>query len=66
MFHAKHSGATHTQTETLEAIDKEDIAVVPLAIPLLAGPGAISLVIVNANQMEGVYAKRWTAVLINR
>lgn len=52
MFHAKTSGAIHTQNETLEALDKEDIAVVPLAIPLLAGPGAISLVIVNVNQMN--------------
>jgi len=52
MFHAKTSGAIHTHNETLEALDKEDIAVVPLAIPLMAGPGAISLVIVNVNQME--------------
>jgi multiple antibiotic resistance protein len=51
MFHAKTSGATHTHQETIEAADKEDIAIVPLAIPLLAGPGAISLVIVIGNQM---------------
>lgn len=52
MFHAKISGAIHTHNETLEALDKEDIAVVPLAIPLLAGPGAISLLIVNVNEMD--------------
>ncbi len=52
MFHAKTSGAIHTDNEKIEALDKEDIAVVPLAIPLLAGPGTISLVIVNANQIE--------------
>jgi multiple antibiotic resistance protein len=52
MFHAQTSKAVHTYTETLEALDKQDIAVVPLAIPLLAGPGAISLVIINANQMQ--------------
>jgi len=52
MFHAKTSGATHTHQETVEATHKEDIAIVPLAIPLLAGPGAISLVIVNVNQMQ--------------
>jgi multiple antibiotic resistance protein len=51
MFQAKISSAIHTQAEALEAEDKEGIAVVPLAIPLLAGPGAISLVIVNAEQM---------------
>jgi len=52
MFHAKTSGATNTHQETMEAAQKEDIAIVPLAIPLLAGPGAISLVIVNVNQMQ--------------
>jgi multiple antibiotic resistance protein len=51
MFQAKISPAIQTQAEALEAEDKEGIAVVPLAIPLLAGPGAISLVIVNAEQM---------------
>lgn len=51
MFQAKISPAIHTHAEALEAEDKEGIAVVPLAIPLLAGPGAISLVIVNAEQM---------------
>ncbi len=52
MFHAKSSGATNTHQETIEATHREDIAIVPLAMPLLAGPGAISLVIVNVNQME--------------
>ena len=31
---------------------KEDISVVPLAIPLMAGPGAISLVILDANKIH--------------
>ncbi|PPD31370.1 MAG: amino acid transporter [Methylomonas sp.] len=57
MFHAKSSGASHTHQETLEAAHKDDIAIVPLAIPLLAGPGAISLVIVNVNQMDQWFEK---------
>jgi len=57
MFHAKTSGATHTDQETIEAAQKDDIAIVPLAMPLLAGPGAISLVIVNANQMDQWFEK---------
>ena len=59
MFQAKISQAIHTHEEALEAEDKEGIAVVPLAIPLLAGPGAISLVIVNAEQMS-----HWTDKVI--
>lgn len=57
MFHAKVSPARHTDAEEIEAESKVDISVVPLAIPLLAGPGAISLVIVGANQASGVLDK---------
>ncbi len=45
MLHAKTSHVKHTPDEAEEAVAKEDISVVPLAIPLLAGPGAISSVI---------------------
>ncbi len=50
MFGAKTSPAQHTDAEQAEGQAKDDIAVVPLAIPLLAGPGAISLTIVDAHQ----------------
>lgn len=50
MFDARTSPARHTDAEQAEAEAKNDIAVVPLAIPLLAGPGAISLAIVDAHQ----------------
>ena len=50
MFDARTSSARHTVAEQVEAEAKNDIAVVPLAIPLLAGPGAISLTIVDAHQ----------------
>lgn len=57
MFHAKTSPARHTDAEEIEAESKVDIAVVPLAIPLLAGPGAISLVIVDAHQAASILDK---------
>src|SRR4030065_2769989 len=50
MFGAKTSPARHTDAEQAEAEAKNDIAVVPLALPLLAGPGSISLTIVDAHQ----------------
>lgn len=50
MMHAKMSGARHTDTENAEAQAKTDVAVVPLAIPLLAGPGAISTAIIYAHR----------------
>ena len=46
MVFARHSGATGTtDEEELEARRANDISVFPLAMPLLAGPGAISAVI---------------------
>lgn len=48
MWNVKPSRARHTPEEDLEAAEREDVAVVPLAIPLLAGPGAISTVILYA------------------
>ena len=50
MFHAQLSWSKATPEETREAEEKTDIAVVPLAIPLLSGPGAISTVIIFADQ----------------
>jgi multiple antibiotic resistance protein len=40
--------------EVLEGTRKEDVALTPLAIPMLAGPGAISTVIVVAGQARGL------------
>ncbi len=57
MMHAKASAAKHTDTEDEEAHGKDHIAVVPLAIPLLAGPGAISLAIIYAERMRGILDK---------
>ena len=48
MIHAKPTGEKQTPEEAVEAADKESIAVVPLAIPLLSGPGAISTTIIYA------------------
>jgi multiple antibiotic resistance protein len=62
MMHAKGSAAKHTDTEDEEAHGKEHIAVVPLAIPLLAGPGAISLAIIYAEKMTGVINKGFLLV----
>jgi multiple antibiotic resistance protein len=57
MFGAKTSPAQHTDEEQAEGEAKNDIAVVPLAIPLLAGPGAISLAIVDAHQAGSITGK---------
>lgn len=50
MLKANRGRARHTEEEDAEALEANSIAIVPLAIPLMAGPGAISLVIVTANR----------------
>jgi multiple antibiotic resistance protein len=39
--------------EVMEGQTKEDVALTPLAVPMLAGPGAISTVIVLSSQARG-------------
>lgn len=50
MMHGKLSGTQQTAEEALTLDEREAIAVVPLSIPLLAGPGAISSMILSAQQ----------------
>lgn len=45
MLRAQRSPVQETAEETAEGAEKDDIAITPLAMPMLAGPGAISTVI---------------------
>jgi len=61
MLRAQRSAVQETAEETAAGTSKDDIAITPLAIPMLAGPAAISTVILLDAQ-----AKTWTerAVLL--
>ena len=54
MLHAKISPAKQTPEEAEESAERDAIAIVPLAMPLLAGPGAISLMIIEAGRGGGM------------
>lgn len=54
MLHAKTSQVKQTREEENESMVKESVAIVPLAIPLLAGPGAISTMILSAHKSSAV------------
>ncbi len=54
MLKARTSRMRHSPAENQEAGEKDSVAIVPLAIPILAGAGSISLVINYAAQVEGL------------
>lgn len=54
MLRTRPSAARITEPEVEEGVAKEDVAIVPLAMPLLAGPGSIATVVVlMARAREG-------------
>lgn len=63
MVFARESGATSTTAdEEEEAKTKPDIAVFPLATPLIAGPGAIGAAILLMADAEGQYLEQLIVV----
>lgn len=54
MLRAQRSRVKETREEVAAGLDKEDIAITPLAVPLLAGPGAISTAILLHNKADTV------------
>lgn len=54
MLRARTSETRNTPGETEEAAHKDDVAIVPLAVPLLAGPGAIATVMVLMSKGRAV------------
>jgi multiple antibiotic resistance protein len=55
MLRAQRSRVHETSEETAAGLEKTDIAVAPLAIPMLAGPGAISTAVLLHNQAANIY-----------
>ncbi len=55
MMHGKQGGTRQTAEEAHDMYEREVIAIVPLSIPLLAGPGAISSMILTAQQHPGFW-----------
>jgi multiple antibiotic resistance protein len=63
MLEARRSPTQETHGDTEEAAVKEDAGIVPLGIPMLAGPGAISSVMVLAGQVPHLWHWEMGAIL---
>lgn len=55
MISAKASATKLNSSEIREQIRAEEIGIVPLAIPLLAGPGTITTTIIHAQHFTSIY-----------
>ncbi len=53
MLRARRSPFQESESDTRDASRKADIAITPLAIPMLSGPGAISTVVVLSGHAKG-------------
>ncbi|HRK62199.1 MAG TPA: NAAT family transporter [Candidatus Omnitrophota bacterium] len=54
MLNARMTHVKQTREEQDAGADKTDIAITPLAIPMLAGPGAITAVMILASRVSGL------------
>ena len=63
MLEARRSPTQETTGDAEEAAAKEDAGIVPLGIPMLAGPGAISSVMVLVGQVPSLWHWEMGAIL---
>lgn len=57
MLQARRTQVKQTREEQVEGTDKADIAVTPLAVPMLAGPGAVTVVLLLSSQASTWFEK---------
>src|ERR1035437_9675831 len=63
MLQAKRSATQEATGDTEEAAHKEDAGIVPLGLPMLSGPGAISTVMVLVGQTPSLWHWEMGAIL---
>ena len=64
MLHGERPKTKHRKEEIEDAMERESIAITPLAIPLFVGPGAISVVMIAMGDAQGIDAKIWIFLAI--
>lgn len=63
MLQSQESPVNYNQEDNVAAKKRESIAVVPLALPIILGPGAISTLVIAANDYPGLIYKCWISIL---
>jgi multiple antibiotic resistance protein len=62
MLQSKESAISNTSEDNEAAKERESIAVVPLALPVIIGPGAISTLIIQGTDYPQVLNKVWMSL----
>jgi len=63
MLQSKESPINHTPEDDIAAEERNSIAVVPLALPVIIGPGAISTLVIASNDYPELMFKSWLSLL---
>lgn len=64
MLQARRSRVKTTEEEEIEGTAKEDVGIIPLGLPTLAGPGAITTIVALLGQAENIPEKTMVYVAL--
>ncbi len=63
MLQSKESPINHTPEDDVAATERSSVAIVPLAMPFIIGPGAISSMIITTSDHATLTNKLWLSLL---
>lgn len=63
MLQSKENPQSHTPEDDSAAKQRESIAVVPMALPIIIGPGAISTLIITTSDFPTILYKTWLSII---
>lgn len=63
MLQSKESPMSHTPEDDVAAEERSSIAIVPLALPIIIGPGSISTLVIESSDYPNFIFKAWLSIL---
>ena len=63
MLQSRESPVSHTPEDDIAAEERQSIAIVPLALPVIIGPGAISTLVITASDYPHFFHEVWLSIL---
>ncbi|HSW68891.1 MAG TPA: MarC family protein [Gammaproteobacteria bacterium] len=63
MLQSKESPVSHTSEDDVAAKQRQSIGIVPIALPLIIGPGTMSTLIITAGDFPQLINKFWMSVI---